>query len=133
MIGGGDSDHSRGGKDEGGGDLTGLLLPPTLCGSNLLEATDSPTGLLTDHGYAGCDALQLVPLLPVRRVGGEQLPLPELCLSVGGGGKVVRLAGAFHDVEPIWGGLGCMSVARPVHHLLLLLRAGLELLLKLLA
>ena len=80
MIGGGDSDHSRGGKDEGGGDLTGLLLPPTLGGSNLLEATDSPTGLLTDDGDAGWNALQLVPLLPVPRVGGEQLPLPELCL-----------------------------------------------------
>ena len=72
------------------------------------------------------------------RVGGEQLPLPELCLPaaplaelgldpahlsillshpvVGGGGLVVGHAGAPHDVEPIRGGLGCMSLAGPVHH-----------------
>ena len=81
----------------------------------------------------------------------EQLPLPELCLPAaplavlcldpahlsilpshavgGGGGLVVGHAGAPHDdVEPIRGGLGCVSVAGPLHHLLPPLCAGLELL-----
>ena len=79
----------------------------------------------------------------MRRVGGEQLPLPELCppaaplaglgldpvhlstllshFGVGGGGPVAGHVGTPHNVETVWGGLGCMSVAGPVHHLLLLL------------
>ena len=149
--GGDDSDHSRGGE----GDPVGLLFPPTPCVPIMLEeATDSPTllrYLLAADVDGGRDVLQLLPLLSVPQVGVEQLPLPELCLPaatlavlcldpahlsilpshavVVGGWLVEGYAGAPHDdVEPIRGGLGCVSVAGPLHHLLPPLCAGLELL-----
>ena len=149
--GGDDSDHSRGGE----GDPVGLLFPPTPCVPIMLEeATDSPTllrYLLAADVDGGRDVLQLVPLLSVPQVGVEQLPLPELCLPAatlavlcldpahpsilpsnaigGGGGLAVGDVGAPHDdVEPIRGGIGCVAVAGPLHHLLPPLCAGLELL-----
>ena len=145
-----DGDSGRG----DGGDLIGLLPPPPSSGSGMMEEnSDSPTrpcSLLTDD-VDGWDALQLVPLLPVLMVSGEQLPLPELCppaallaepdlepafpsillsqVGVDGGGLVAGHAVPPHDVELVRGGLGCMLVAGPVRHLVLLLCAGLELLL----
>ena len=61
-----DGDSGRG----DGGDLIGLLPPPPPCGSGMMEGN-------TDD-VEGWDVLQLVALLPVVMVSGEQLPLQHL-------------------------------------------------------
>jgi hypothetical protein len=71
-----------------------------------------------------CDGLLRAEDGDTGGLGGEQLRLPELCPPVGvvGGGLVAGHAGAAHNIELVWGGLGCMLVAGPVRHLLLHVR-----------
>ena len=72
-----DGDSGRG----DGGDLIGLLPPPPPCGSGVMEEnSDSPTRPFSLHtdDVVGWDVLQLVLLLPVLIVSGEQPPARTL-------------------------------------------------------